>query len=275
MEVAFVSYVVPAMLFTLLAVVLASIILSKKPISDSPSKTKREVTKIGLAEGADERKDLAQGLIDKADKGEAGEEVAAEITTRIKEQNELAVPSVTPAENTGVLDENPGFQARLGPGKSDVKDALPEVQPQTEAVEEAEPAAVPQEVVAPLLLPQAAPDQEASSPASAAREPPHIAESESPELLTEEETGSSPVFEEHSVIGAASEEEDDQSLKYAPGKLRTSQLEKMMTEEELEEEQRVQREQLAAIFKLLRDNKDTFGDVTEGDVEEQLKLYSI
>lgn len=38
---------------------------------------------------------------------------------------------------------------------------------------------------------------------------------------------------------------------------------------------RVQREQLAAIFQLLRDNKETFGEVSEGDMEEQLRLYSI
>ncbi|KAJ8345508.1 hypothetical protein SKAU_G00297010 [Synaphobranchus kaupii] len=38
---------------------------------------------------------------------------------------------------------------------------------------------------------------------------------------------------------------------------------------------RVQQEQLAAIFQLLRENQETFGEVTEGDVEEQLKLYSI
>lgn len=38
---------------------------------------------------------------------------------------------------------------------------------------------------------------------------------------------------------------------------------------------RVQREQLAAIFQLLKDNKETFGDVSEGDMEEQLRLYSI
>lgn len=38
---------------------------------------------------------------------------------------------------------------------------------------------------------------------------------------------------------------------------------------------RVQREQLAAIFQLLKDNKATFGDVSEGDMEEQLRLYSI
>ncbi|KAF6719355.1 Matrix-remodeling-associated protein 7 [Oryzias melastigma] len=65
------------------------------------------------------------------------------------------------------------------------------------------------------------------------------------------------------------------SLKYVPGKARSHHLETMMSKEELEEEQRVQREQLAAIFKLLKDNKETFGDVSEGDLEEQLRLYSI
>lgn len=70
-------------------------------------------------------------------------------------------------------------------------------------------------------------------------------------------------------------DEKDQALKYMPGMLRTSQLEKMMSKEELEEEQRVQQEQLAAIFKLLKENQETFGDVTEKDMEEQLKLYSI
>ncbi|KAI5103564.1 hypothetical protein C0J45_7145 [Silurus meridionalis] len=40
-------------------------------------------------------------------------------------------------------------------------------------------------------------------------------------------------------------------------------------------EHRVQREQLSAILKLLKENQDTFGEVTEKDMEEQLKLYSI
>uniref|UniRef100_A0A3Q1BVD0 Matrix-remodeling-associated protein 7 helical domain-containing protein n=1 Tax=Amphiprion ocellaris TaxID=80972 RepID=A0A3Q1BVD0_AMPOC len=65
------------------------------------------------------------------------------------------------------------------------------------------------------------------------------------------------------------------SLKYVPGKARSHHLETMMSKDELEEEQRVQHEQLAAIFQLLKDNKETFGDVSEGDMEEQLRLYSI
>lgn len=75
---------------------------------------------------------------------------------------------------------------------------------------------------------------------------------------------------------ALSDMEDvDAGLKYVPGVVRMSQLEKMMTREELEEEQRVQQEQLAAIFQLLAENKETFGEVSAEDVEEQLRLYSI
>uniref|UniRef100_UPI0037E81B14 uncharacterized protein mxra7 isoform X1 n=1 Tax=Semicossyphus pulcher TaxID=241346 RepID=UPI0037E81B14 len=70
-------------------------------------------------------------------------------------------------------------------------------------------------------------------------------------------------------------DEANDSLKYVPGKARSHHLQMMMSTEELEEEQRVQREQLAAIFQLLKENKETFGDVSEGDMEEQLRLYSI
>ncbi|XP_060884495.1 matrix-remodeling-associated protein 7-like isoform X2 [Labrus mixtus] len=69
--------------------------------------------------------------------------------------------------------------------------------------------------------------------------------------------------------------DENSSLKYVPGKARSHHLEMMMSTEELQEEQRVQREQLAAIFQLLKENKETFGDVSEGDMEEQLRLYSI
>nr|XP_019601012.1 PREDICTED: matrix-remodeling-associated protein 7 [Rhinolophus sinicus] len=77
---------------------------------------------------------------------------------------------------------------------------------------------------------------------------------------------------------SAGPEEDDGeafSFKYSPGKLRGNQYKKMMTREELEEEQRVQKEQLAAIFKLMKDNKETFGEMSDGDVQEQLRLYDM
>ncbi|XP_049632947.1 matrix-remodeling-associated protein 7 [Suncus etruscus] len=65
------------------------------------------------------------------------------------------------------------------------------------------------------------------------------------------------------------------SFHYSPGKLRGNQYRKMLAREELEEEQRVQKEQLAAIFKLLKDNKDTFGEMSDYDVQEQLRLYDM
>ncbi|XP_013361483.1 PREDICTED: matrix-remodeling-associated protein 7 isoform X1 [Chinchilla lanigera] len=78
---------------------------------------------------------------------------------------------------------------------------------------------------------------------------------------------------------APAEPEDEEgeafSFKYSPGQLRGNQYKKMMTKEELEEEQRVQKEQLAAIFKLMKDNKETFGELSDGDVQEQLRLYDM
>ncbi|KAM9837234.1 matrix-remodeling-associated protein 7 isoform 4-T4 [Aulostomus maculatus] len=76
-------------------------------------------------------------------------------------------------------------------------------------------------------------------------------------------------------INDTGESNENSSLKYVPGKARSHHMEMMMSKEELEEEQRVQREQLAAIFQLLKDNTETFGEVSEGDLEEQLRLYSI
>lgn len=71
------------------------------------------------------------------------------------------------------------------------------------------------------------------------------------------------------------ESNSNHNFKYLPGKSRSHHLQMMMSQDELEEEQRVQREQLAAIFELLKNNQDTFGNISQGDMEEQLKLYSI
>ncbi|XP_020792214.1 matrix-remodeling-associated protein 7 [Boleophthalmus pectinirostris] len=69
--------------------------------------------------------------------------------------------------------------------------------------------------------------------------------------------------------------DSNSSFRYLPGKSRSHHLQMMMSKDELEEEQRVQREQLAAIFQLLKNNQETFGDVSQNDMEEQLRLYSI
>nr|XP_061829923.1 cytadherence high molecular weight protein 1-like isoform X1 [Nerophis lumbriciformis] len=75
---------------------------------------------------------------------------------------------------------------------------------------------------------------------------------------------------EPEIKGAASSQE---KVCFSPGK-KQNKLETLMSKEEMEEEQRVQQEQLAAIFLLLRENQEEL-EVTEGDMEEQLKLYSL
>ncbi|XP_039082476.1 matrix-remodeling-associated protein 7 isoform X1 [Hyaena hyaena] len=105
---------------------------------------------------------------------------------------------------------------------------------------------------------------------------PAEAEEQAAEARQEEEQGQEQDVEE--PLQAEPEEEDGAeilSFKYSPGKLRGNQYKKMMTREELEEEQRVQKEQLEAIFKLMKDNKETFGEMTDGDVQEQLRLYDM
>ncbi|XP_009866707.1 PREDICTED: matrix-remodeling-associated protein 7, partial [Apaloderma vittatum] len=83
--------------------------------------------------------------------------------------------------------------------------------------------------------------------------------------------------ENEKLVVREPEDEDDEmfSFKYSPGKLRGNQYKSTMTKEELEEEQRVQREQLAAIFRLMKEKSDTFGEMSEGDMKEQLRLYDI
>ncbi|XP_068509546.1 matrix-remodeling-associated protein 7-like [Syngnathus scovelli] len=80
------------------------------------------------------------------------------------------------------------------------------------------------------------------------------------------------VFSKQPAAAAAAD--DDDKVTFTPGK-KASKFETLMTKEEMEEEQRVQQEQLAAIFMLLRENAEALGEVTEGDMEEQLKLYSL
>ncbi|KAG9350333.1 hypothetical protein JZ751_026687 [Albula glossodonta] len=235
-----------------------------------------EGPKVGLKRTAEETKDLAAELIHKEDEVKADEVVAAEKSAGKTDHTEsvLAAP-------IGVVEalRKQSMDRRIRPPPEAQRKPVPELVSQKESVDVPVPGNSPVEEVLPQLLSEPAPDQQAipqqSRERATACTPEAVpAKEATPESLSDEELDSSPVNEEQSVFGAANIEENYLPL-YAHAKLRTSQLEKMMTKEELEEEHRVQREQLAAIFQLLKDNRDTFGDVTEGDVEEQLKLYSI
>ncbi|XP_072207827.1 matrix-remodeling-associated protein 7 isoform X1 [Excalfactoria chinensis] len=120
------------------------------------------------------------------------------------------------------------------------------------------------------------------SPESIPRPPPaaeHREQQQEEEEEEEESKEEDPDSDSEKLMVKETEDDDaaDEtfSFKYSPGKLRGNQYKSMMTKEELEEEQRVQREQLAAIFRLMKEKSDTFGEMSEGDMKEQLKLYDI
>jgi len=46
-----------------------------------------------------------------------------------------------------------------------------------------------------------------------------------------------------------------------------------LTRQQLEEEREIQRRQLEDIFRLMEDNKETFGVNDVNDVQDQMKLY--
>ncbi|KAM8784739.1 matrix-remodeling-associated protein 7 isoform 1-T1 [Rhynchonycteris naso] len=106
-------------------------------------------------------------------------------------------------------------------------------------------------------------------------EPAMRAEAEEQAVEAKQEEEQEQDGEEDPTPAEPEEDDGEDFFKYSPGKLRGNQYRKMMTKEELEEEQRVQKEQLAAIFKLMEDNKETFGEMSDGDVQEQLRLYDM
>ncbi|XP_059989698.1 matrix-remodeling-associated protein 7 [Lagenorhynchus albirostris] len=136
----------------------------------------------------------------------------------------------------------------------------------------AEPAAAPEGPGEPKPPDEPTPPDESAPPEESAAAPAEAEEQAAEERQEKELDG----VEGPSLAGP---EEDDGgeafSFKYSPGKLRGNQYRKMMTKEELEEEQRVQKEQLAAIFKLMKDNKETFGEMSDSDVQDQLRLYDM
>ncbi|XP_020922222.1 matrix-remodeling-associated protein 7 isoform X2 [Sus scrofa] len=133
----------------------------------------------------------------------------------------------------------------------------------------AEPAAAPEGPGEPALpdKPTAAPAEAAAAAAEEEEQAAEERQEEEQELRGEEEPPQAGPAEEDGGEAFA--------FRYSPGKLRGNQYKKMMTKEELEEEQRVQKEQLAAIFKLMKDNEATFGEMSAGDVQEQLRLYDM
>ncbi|XP_015501399.1 matrix-remodeling-associated protein 7 isoform X6 [Parus major] len=248
MDLAVDLYLAVPLLFTVLALVLASVFLRLRG---------------GGGERAAERP--REPAAEPAREGGPGGEAAAE-----GPEDE---GSRVPVEEVGVGDE--GKEA-VAEQRDTAAEPGPAAEPSPAAAESiprqppAEPRQPPEEPRQPPEEPRQ-PPEEPRQPPEEPRQPGHREDAES----KEEEVDS----ENEKLVVREPEDEDaaDEtfSFKYSPGKLRGNQYKSMMSKEELEEEQRVQREQLAAIFRLMKEKSDTFGEMSEGDMKEQLRLYDI
>ncbi|XP_039572191.1 matrix-remodeling-associated protein 7 isoform X6 [Passer montanus] len=244
MELALDLYLAVPLLCTVLALVLASVFLR-------------------LRGGGGER------AAEPAREGGPGAEAAAAAADKGPEDEGSRVP----VEEVGVGDE--GKEA-VAEQREEAAEPGPAAEPSPAAAESI-PRQPPEEPRHPPEQPRQ-PPEEPRQPPEEPRQPP-----EQPRLPAHREDAESKeeeVDSENEKLVVREPEDEDAadekfSFKYSPGKLRGNQYKSMMSKEELEEEQRVQREQLAAIFRLMKEKSDTFGEMSEGDMKEQLRLYDI
>ncbi|XP_024062049.1 matrix-remodeling-associated protein 7 [Terrapene carolina triunguis] len=255
MDVAVDLYLAVPLLFTVLAVILASVFVKLRATEgDKAAETAKGEGSQGqeATEQGEERKD-GEG------EGKEGEALKEEGIPRGEKDEEGAKDEGRriPVEEIGVEE-----------GKAKRAEENEEQQPKEEAVAAAARTAKADQQSHP---------QEMNIPRQAAE----VVEEEEEEEEDEEDESKEEdqdwekerlVVNEPDLDNAADEKI---SFKYSPGKLRGNQYKTMMTKEELEEEQRVQREQLTAIFRLMKENSETFGEMSEGDMKEQLKLYDM
>ncbi|CAN8194251.1 unnamed protein product [Coccothraustes coccothraustes] len=252
MDLAVDLYLAVPLLFTVLALVLASVFLRLRG---------------GGGERAAERP--RQPAAEPAREGGPAGEAAAAAPAEGPEDEGSRVP----VEEVGVGDEGkeavteqreaaaePGPAAEPSPAAAE---SIPRQPPEEPRQPPEEPRQPPEEP------PQ--PPEEPPQPPEEPRQPGHREDAESKEEEVDSENEKLVVREPEDEDAA----EETFSFKYSPGKLRGNQYKSMMSKEELEEEQRVQREQLAAIFRLMKEKSDTFGEMSEGDMKEQLRLYDI
>ncbi|XP_030064038.1 matrix-remodeling-associated protein 7 isoform X2 [Microcaecilia unicolor] len=230
-------YLLVSLLTTVLAVILASLFMKLRSSGEKEQAGEsREKPEVAAA-GEDQ---------DQADRGEGGNE------------KEVQVPLET------VMKEESGIQG----GEEESKEKTERIPEEIWRAEQRQQRAREEEAVKTVPAEKQSPQRITISSKTAEEEGVDYEESK-------EETHELEVTKAMDTDLADEGEEELFSLKYSPGKLRGSHYEKMMTKEEHEEEQRVQSEQLANIIQLMKEKQETFGEMTEADMEEQLKLYNM
>ncbi|XP_036250532.1 matrix-remodeling-associated protein 7 isoform X1 [Molothrus ater] len=283
------SYLAVPLLFTVLALVLASVFLRLRGgggerAAERPREPAAEPAREGGPGG--EAAAPAEGPEDEGSRvpveevgvGGEGKEAVTERREAAAEPGPAAEPSPAAAES---IPRQPPEEPRQPPEEPRQPPEQPRQPPE-------EPRQLPEEPRQPPEQPRQPGHREdaeskipplGASPGSGLGHPGQAEDTSGHEALSshaeEEEVDS----ENEKLVVREPEDEDAAeetfSFKYSPGKLRGNQYKSMMSKEELEEEQRVQREQLAAIFRLMKEKSDTFGEMSEGDMKEQLRLYDI
>ncbi|XP_077044237.1 matrix-remodeling-associated protein 7 isoform X5 [Agelaius phoeniceus] len=269
------SYLAVPLLFTVLALVLASVFLRLRG---------------GGGERAAERP--REPAAEPAREGGPGGEAAAPAEGPEDEGSRVPVEEVgVGGEGKEAVTEQREAAAEPGPAAEPspaAAESIPRQPPEEPRQPPEEPRQLPEEPRQPPEEPRQPGHREdaeskipplGASPGSGLGHPGQAEDTSGHEALSshaeEEEVDS----ENEKLVVREPEDEDAAeetfSFKYSPGKLRGNQYKSMMSKEELEEEQRVQREQLAAIFRLMKEKSDTFGEMSEGDMKEQLRLYDI
>ncbi|XP_064843858.1 matrix-remodeling-associated protein 7-like isoform X1 [Oncorhynchus masou masou] len=247
------SIILPALFFTILAVVLAAKFIPKK----QPEEKKR--VKVGNGDDIPPSRALAPAVaILEVPKMEM-------VPPQVVEAEVIPEPvTVAPVvEEINVVEEETVKEPEMIPEVQVVPEPVVEPEPVPELIPEPEPIpVVVEEPILDLIAESVVKEVPVREPTpEPAREPnPKPAREPTPE----------PIF----VTEPEDLESNAEEVHFTPG-MKISKLEKLMTKEEMEEEQRVQNDQLAAIFLLLMQNQEALGEVTEGDMEEQLKLYSL
>ncbi|XP_062362329.1 matrix-remodeling-associated protein 7 [Cinclus cinclus] len=282
MDLAVDLYLAVPLLFTVLALVLASVFLKLRGgggerVSERPREPAAEPAREGGPEG--EAAAAAAGPEDEGSRvpveevgvGDEGKEAVAEQRDAAAEPGPAAEPSPPAAES---IPRQPPEEPRQPPEEPRQPPEEPRQPPEEPRQPPEEPRQPGHQEDAESKIPPlgASPGSSLGHTGQAEDTSGHAALSSHAE---EEEVDS----ENEKLVVREPEDEDaaDEtfSFKYSPGKLRGNQYKSMMSKEELEEEQRVQREQLAAIFRLMKEKSDTFGEMSEGDMKEQLRLYDI
>ncbi|XP_023868459.1 matrix-remodeling-associated protein 7 isoform X2 [Salvelinus sp. IW2-2015] len=262
------SIILPALFFTILAVVLAAKFIPKK----QPEEKKKRV-KVGNRDDIPPARALtpAVGVVE-VPKVEIPPPVIVpkvKVPPQVVDAEVLTEPvTVAPVvEEINVVEEETVKEPEIIPEVQPVPEPVVEPEPVPEPITEPEP--IPVIVEEPILELIAEPE-----PVSVVKEVPVRELTPEPAREPKPKPVREPTPEPIFVPEPEDLESNAEEVHFTPG-MKISKLEKLMTKEEMEEEQRVQNDQLAAIFLLLMQNQEALGEVTEGDMEEQLKLYSL